>query len=441
MAVPGSITNYNIPAPHQEIGAQSTAGGQAIGGTPADAAGQTLDQRILAAELKCAGGTGDPAACQQFLALQSLKSQMVAAGELQAGSSTNISGLLTGTSGTGITGTAGTQWAYPFDPKYFNAKYLTEKFGATSGEWGNDYGLPSGTPISSPFAGTVIKVENNGNSGWGTRIFVQGADGTIFAVGHMREGTTLAVGTQVRPGQQLGLSGGGPNDPGHGNSTGPHVEIQVIKPGGNIYNRADYIDSQPWLTNIFSGTPASLGMPDGYYTIDGHFIENGSQDDVYYKMAQSIWHKEYGTDPPYSIVAAMAAAGVRTVDDVQAMLNAMPSSIAGVNLGTYNAVNTNLQKIGTAAYGRPMSQALLKQLFADGMTTPEQMQAFIDSHPASSLPQDVFQQAYDIANATTQGVWGGPPTLDQVYGVTTAAGYTPPPKKRDPNERQVRGPQ
>jgi len=417
-----------VVRPHREIGAAPAVGGPPIGAGPQ--AGQTLDQKILAAELACAGGTGDSAACQQYLQLTALKAQMVQSGQLQAGS-TDISGLLTGTSGT-VTGTAGTQWAYPFDPRFFNAKYLTLKFGATTGEWGNDYGLPSGTPIYSPFSGTVIGVENKGTKEWGTRIFVQGPDGTIFAVGHMREGTTLSAGTQVRPGEQIGLSGGGPNDPGRGDSTGDHVEIQTIKPGGSIYNRADYIDSQPWLQNIFAGSPTTLGMPDGYYTIDGHFIENGSQDDVYYKMAQSIWHKEYGTDPPYSIVAGMAAAGVKTIEDVQAMLNAMPSSIAGVNIGVYNAVNSNLQKIGNQAFGRPMSKALLSQFLAEGITTPEQMQAWFDSHPASAIPKDVFQQAYDIANAYTQGVWSGPPTLDQVVGITKNAGYTPPPKQPRP---------
>jgi Peptidase family M23 len=432
-----------ITPSHHEIGQIPSIGQQAGIGQG------TLDEQIQQASRKCVNG--DQAACNQWIQLTSLKGQMTAAGNLQAGG-TPIGDILNPAStsspysfGTATTGTA--QWAYPFDPKFFNAKYLTEKFGETAGEWGNDYGLPSGTPIYSPFEGTVIGVENNGDTQWGTRIFVQGPDGTIFAVGHVRQGSTLGIGTKVKPGQQIALSGGGigtngqPNDPGHGNSTGQHVEIQVIKPGGNIYNRADYINSQPWLQNVFSGTPASLGMPDGYYTIDGHFIENGSPDDVVYKMAQSIWHKEYGTDPPYSIVQAMRLSGAKTIDDLQAMVNAMPSSIPGVNIGTYNGVNANLQKIGTASFGRPMSQALLRQFLAENITTPEQMQAYFDSHPASQIPQDTFQAAYDIANQTTQGIWGASPTLDQVAAIAGTVGPPPPKKQRDPNERQTRGPQ
>jgi hypothetical protein len=230
-------------------------------------------------------------------------------------------------------------------------------------------------------------------------------------------------GQTVGPGTMLALSNA------TGNVHGAHLHFEILDASGKDIN------PEAFLTSVFTGQAGTQALPDGYYTIDGHYITNGSQDDVYYKMAQSIWHKEYGTDPPYSIIHALGLAGVKTIDDLQGVLNAMPSSIPGVNIGVYNSVNANMQRIGGNAFGRPMSQALLKQFLAENITTPEQMQAYFDSHPASQIPQDVFQAAYDIANQTTQGVWNAPPTLDQVAAIAGT-----PPKEKPVIERPVKGP-
>lgn len=140
--------------------------------------------------------------------------------------------------------------ADPFDPRWFGD--VTETFKQTPGEWGNDFGTPSGTPIVSPYDGTVVHTESLGSTNWGDRIVIKPDDPSLpeTAVGHLRS-FTVAQGQHVSKDQLIGYSGGGLSDPNHGNTTGPHIEYQVIRPGGSYTNPGDYVDPHPWLSAIF----------------------------------------------------------------------------------------------------------------------------------------------------------------------------------------------
>ncbi|MDT7701488.1 MAG: hypothetical protein QOJ30_3813 [Pseudonocardiales bacterium] len=111
---------------------------------------------------------------------------------------------------------------------------VSSGFGIRGGtpHMGMDIAAPIGTPINVPLAGTVIS--SGPASGFGLWVRVQHADGTITVYGHINR-SLVSVGQQVQAGQQIAEVGN------RGESTGPHLHIEVITPGGTKIN------PQPWL--------------------------------------------------------------------------------------------------------------------------------------------------------------------------------------------------
>ena len=97
---------------------------------------------------------------------------------------------------------------------------------------GLDIAAPIGTPIHVPLAGTVIS--SGPASGFGLWVRVQHADGTITTYGHVNR-SFVTVGQQVQAGAEIAEVGN------RGESTGPHLHIEVTTPGGTK------IDPKPWL--------------------------------------------------------------------------------------------------------------------------------------------------------------------------------------------------
>lgn len=136
---------------------------------------------------------------------------------------------------------------------FYSAAVITQPFGPTdySGEpayggyphfhLGVDYAQPSGTPIPSLTTGQVVQAGWN-PSGFGNSVTVQYADGDTVLYGHM-ESTAVAVGQSVAIGQTLGLVGS------TGNSTGPHVHVQVMDHGTPV-------DPSSLISGTLSGTPS-----------------------------------------------------------------------------------------------------------------------------------------------------------------------------------------
>ncbi|MEQ3554450.1 peptidoglycan DD-metalloendopeptidase family protein [Pseudonocardia nematodicida] len=118
---------------------------------------------------------------------------------------------------------------------------VTSGFGARWGAQHNglDIAAPIGTPINVPIAGTVI--DSGPASGFGMWVRVQHDDGTITVYGHINR-SLVSVGERVQAGQQIAEVGN------RGQSTGPHLHIEVIQGGTKI-------NPKPWLdANGFSYT-------------------------------------------------------------------------------------------------------------------------------------------------------------------------------------------
>lgn len=103
-----------------------------------------------------------------------------------------------------------------------NSKRITQRM--VGGHKGVDVGVPVGTRLVAPEGGKIIYAGSS-SSGYGKYVKIRTADGKDIILGHMSE-IDIGVGQNVRAGQLVGLSGN------TGNSTGPHVHIEVRKGGG-----------------------------------------------------------------------------------------------------------------------------------------------------------------------------------------------------------------
>lgn len=121
---------------------------------------------------------------------------------------------------------------------------LTQSFGGNY-EWyarfnlkghnGLDYGLPVGTKLFSAISGTVTESALD-RTGYGNYIKVENDECGIL-YGHLRELSSLKVGSNVKAGDLIGFSGN------TGNSTGPHLHFGVFpKPRNRNNGYAGYID-------------------------------------------------------------------------------------------------------------------------------------------------------------------------------------------------------
>ena len=111
---------------------------------------------------------------------------------------------------------------------------VTSGFGPRWGSRHNglDIAAPIGTPIRAPLAGTVIS--SGPASGFGMWVRIRHDDGTITVYGHINR-SLVRVGQRVNAGDVIAEVGN------RGQSTGPHLHIEVITPNGTK------IDPRPWL--------------------------------------------------------------------------------------------------------------------------------------------------------------------------------------------------
>lgn len=128
--------------------------------------------------------------------------------------------------------------SYIFPQQYLQDQSLA--FGAPDignmTEPGIDFAMPVGQPLRTPVGG-VVHIEDKGKSDWGKRVIVTLPNGYSFGIGHLSDfAPGLKDGQQIQAGALLGLSGGDPNDPSSGETTGPHIEVQWIDPQGNFQN-------------------------------------------------------------------------------------------------------------------------------------------------------------------------------------------------------------
>jgi murein DD-endopeptidase MepM/ murein hydrolase activator NlpD len=115
-------------------------------------------------------------------------------------------------------------WVSPITSGYT----LTATYGNSGNRWaaghsGQDFAVPTGTPVKSVHKGTVVKAGGNGagdGPAYGNAVVVKHANGSYSQYAHLSK-VQVSVGQQVKTGQQIALSGN------TGNSTGPHLHFEI----------------------------------------------------------------------------------------------------------------------------------------------------------------------------------------------------------------------
>ncbi|NUS92788.1 MAG: M23 family metallopeptidase, partial [Nocardia sp.] len=108
--------------------------------------------------------------------------------------------------------------------------------------YGVDFADTLGAPIHSVASGTVI--EAGPASGFGMWVRVQHDDGTIGVYGHVND-IYVSEGQRVNAGDVIATVGN------RGQSTGPHLHLEIWDQGGNK------IDPMPWM--LSKGVPLEWG--------------------------------------------------------------------------------------------------------------------------------------------------------------------------------------
>jgi hypothetical protein len=133
---------------------------------------------------------------------------------------------------------------YPLLNKSFEK---TSGFGqrGTGTHNGIDLKADSGTRVVSITDGEVFKSDDTSDpNGYGGQIIIKHSLGgkTYYSkYAHLRK-RYVTVGEKVTAGEKIGESGGGPNDPNKGRSTGPHLHFEILDAGLRSFN------PEPFLT-------------------------------------------------------------------------------------------------------------------------------------------------------------------------------------------------
>lgn len=124
---------------------------------------------------------------------------------------------------------------------------------------GVDLGVPSGTEVKSPMDGIVKLASMNQNPKCGGTIDIDYGNGFWSRFCHIKR-IDVKKGDFVKQGQTVGLSGGGRNDEGRGNSKGAHLHW-TLKKDGKLVDPMVYVDKSVdpsklnnlnWVDNILN---------------------------------------------------------------------------------------------------------------------------------------------------------------------------------------------
>lgn len=134
------------------------------------------------------------------------------------------------------------------DSALFSGNYGITAAYRIPGKWsagyhtGVDFGTPAGTPLYTPVDGTVTYAGDTG-SGYGNLVKIKDKQGYTHLFGHLSN-IGAKVGSVLKAGQSIGLSGGVVGAVGSGTTTGPHLHYEVRD--ADQY-KGD-VDPSPWYS-------------------------------------------------------------------------------------------------------------------------------------------------------------------------------------------------
>jgi murein DD-endopeptidase MepM/ murein hydrolase activator NlpD len=343
-----------------------------------------------------------------------------------------IKNEIAGTTAAGLTtisaaSDAATAVPKPFDPKYaanITLKYGQQGMGTT--EVGNDVGMPEGTQLYAPFAGT-ISTEDHGKSDWGKRVFLHLDNGYVIAFGHLHQ-FNVVDGQRINPGDLMGLSGGDPGDPSSGNSSGAHIEVQVIAPNGQFQDPAAFIQ------RLFAGTTFGAeskffgqGILGGGVSAAAAKARLTAQDPVTLSREatiRSLWQRYFGIDPTERQILSVVPHG-QDATQWEDFIRTLPSHLPGIAIGPYLDIRSLADSKFQSVYGHPSNDRVVQELFNAGLTNPDGVGYYIDQmpfQPGKQVSPIVYNAVYGSAAAYTQQIWNQPPDPRDLFDIWQQAG-------------------
>jgi hypothetical protein len=116
---------------------------------------------------------------------------------------------------------------------------------------GVDIAMPSGTPLRAIADGIISRVHDEGVRSFGKSVRIKLSDGTEVIYGHLSK-VQVKEHAQIRAGDVIGLSGN------TGNSTGPHLHLQLVSANSQLIDPTPVVQSS-WWQQITHGQ-----MPDAW---------------------------------------------------------------------------------------------------------------------------------------------------------------------------------
>ena len=148
---------------------------------------------------------------------------------------------------------------YPLQGGNFRLSHSLGRFGRRKGTPHNGVDLyaSSGTPVLAVLDGVVEEANEKDKKGWGNQILIkhETEDGTYYTrYAHLKR-MDVSEGERVSRGERIGYSGGAANDPGKGNSDGPHLHFELLN------SSKKPIDPESFLTGaaILGGAALAAG--------------------------------------------------------------------------------------------------------------------------------------------------------------------------------------
>ncbi|MFF5158898.1 M23 family metallopeptidase [Streptomyces sp. NPDC000348] len=148
---------------------------------------------------------------------------VLGAGVAVAADATAASGTTTAVQAQAAAAKKAASWVSPV-----KSYKLSASFAQNGGMWaskhsGQDYAVPTGTPVMAAHGGTVVKAGGNGagdGPAYGNAIVVRHGNGTYSQYAHLSQ-VHVKPGQIVKTGQRIALSGN------TGNSSGPHLHFEI----------------------------------------------------------------------------------------------------------------------------------------------------------------------------------------------------------------------
>ncbi len=110
-----------------------------------------------------------------------------------------------------------------------------------------DIAAPEGTAVKAAMSGTVVASVPGYNGGYGNTVEIDCGNGIVMKYHHMQDGSIdgIEVGQEISAGTQIGKVGS------TGNTSGPHLDFQVVKDG-------NYVDPRNYIPGYGEGTSATI---------------------------------------------------------------------------------------------------------------------------------------------------------------------------------------